>query len=136
MRKPTVKLEMTTFPFFIDVGADLDEAEALMKEHDIGHLPVKRDGELVGILALADLRLAELAGEERVALLYRSDPYVVDLDAPLDVVVEGMAERHTDVALVVREGKLAGILTTYDVCKVLARILRGGGEPDPEPDVA
>ena len=51
------------------------------------------------------------------------DTYLVEIDAPLARVASEMADRHIGSAIVVRRGKLAGILSVTDVCRVLAELL-------------
>jgi CBS domain-containing protein len=52
-----------------------------------------------------------------------ADPYVVAFNAPLSTVVREMAVRHIGSAIVVRRGKLAGILSAIDVCRIFAEYL-------------
>jgi acetoin utilization protein AcuB len=52
-----------------------------------------------------------------------TDPYMVDIHAPLDRVVHEMAARHVGSAIVLRNGKLAGIFTVTDACRILGNIL-------------
>lgn len=124
---PTVKVAMTTFPFSIDIDATLADAWAMMLEHDVRHLPVTENDALVGILTERDLRLvlhpgsAATAGTVRLACTM--EPFVVDVDTPLDVVAREMANRQIGSVLIERHGKLVGILTTTDVCRLLVGLL-------------
>jgi len=134
---PTIKVAMTTFPHSIDIDASLADAWQMMLEHGIRHLPVTEAGELVGILTERDLRLVLRPGSEKtggaVRIACTLDAYDVDDDTPLDVVARAMAERQIGSALVVRYGKLVGILTSTDVCRLLAELLesRFGGDGGP-----
>jgi acetoin utilization protein AcuB len=124
---PTIKLAMTTFPWSIDIEAPAEEAWATMLEHHIRHLPVTQDDVLVGIVTERDLRLVLRpgveAGEVKVRQVCAEDVYVVSDDTRLDLVVRELAKRQIGSALVHRRGKLVGILTTTDVCRVLAALL-------------
>jgi acetoin utilization protein AcuB len=102
----------------------------MMHEHDIRHLPVTEDGQLVGVITERDIALVSNATpdlDERDGLTVRDvsmrDAYVVDLAAPLDDVLAEMASRHIGSALVVKRGKLAGIFTSTDACHHFARFL-------------
>ena len=68
----------------------------------------------------------------RIRHLLRHEPYVVEMNAPLDEVAREMAERHIGSAVVVRHGKLAGIFSTVDACRLLAEILRDRFPDGPE----
>ena len=102
-----------------------------MEEHEIRHVPVQRDGQVVGIITERDLHHLvnpSLPAVDKQRIRARdvlvSEPYVVEVGAPLDEVVAEMAERHIGSAIVVKNRKLAGILSVTDVCRVLAEILR------------
>jgi CBS domain-containing protein len=108
-----------------------------MDELEIRHLPVVRDGRLVGVITDRDLKRAldpalglppknELFVEDVMVW----DVYVVDSHTPLDVVSLEMADRHIGCALVVREGKLVGVFTTTDACRVLGERLRSLHDDD------
>lgn len=137
---PAVKAVMTPFPYSIDADASIDSARRLMHEHGIRHLPVTEGGAIVGVVSERDLAVftAVRAGRRgarapAVRQVYTADPYVVDLSEPLDNVLAVMAERHIGSAIVTRKGRLAGVFTATDACRVLGRYLRerfrpGGGD--------
>ena len=122
---------MTPFPYWIDVGDSLRRARALMVEHQIRHLPVMRGPSLVGVLSDRDLKRAldptlGLPPEDELFVrdVYVSDPYVVDSSTALDVVLEHMAAHHVGSALVTSHGRLAGIFTATDACRLYCDHLR------------
>jgi acetoin utilization protein AcuB len=122
---------MTPFPHHIDAGASLAEARTMMEEHDIRHLPIFGDGDIVGIVSEDDLERVRTPGhplrdetELKVGDLCTHEPYFVDVSDPLDRVLDAMAEQHIGSALVLREGELAGIFTAVDAYRLLATRLR------------
>jgi len=139
-RSPQILAYMTPFPFSIDVEAPLAEAHAFLRDRNIRHLPVTRDGVLAGVLTDRDIKLAlgpDLGSpperELRVSDVFQPESYVVDAGERLEDVAATMAERHVGSALVTRAGKLVGIFTTTDACRALARVLRDR-HPDSPPD--
>ena len=138
---PTIKVAMTPFPFFVEIDASVAAARAMMQENEIQHLPVTEDGALVGVLSARDVRLLEVArrGQSRDLGSVRDacvrDVYVVDIDTPLDDVLGELAESHRGAALVVKNAKLVGILTTSDACRLLADLLQQRFPP-PDDDTA
>jgi CBS domain-containing protein len=52
-----------------------------------------------------------------------SKPYVVTFNTPLNEVVAQMAQRRIGSVIVTRKGKLAGILSAIDVCRIFAEYL-------------
>ncbi|MDJ0851279.1 MAG: CBS domain-containing protein [Myxococcota bacterium] len=127
---PTVKWAMTPFPWFSRPSDDIEQALELMREQDIRHLPVQREGELVGIVTQRDIQLAQTmsAGSGgrrlRVEDVCAFEPYVVDVGDRLDGVLVEMARRKIGSALVVKQGKLAGIFTATDACRAFGDFLR------------
>jgi len=128
---PAIKSVMTAFPYSIDIYAPVSEALASMDEHNMRHLPVTRNGKLAGILNERDIRLflaAGAAGRELSAItvseIHLEQPYVVDLEERLDIVLLGMVERRVGSVLITWHGRLAGVFTTTDACRSFAEHLR------------
>ena len=141
-KMPVVGAVMTSFPYFVDANDNANEMESMMDEHSIRHLPVQEDGKIVGIVSERDLHhriKRDAPSAEKDTILARhvmvSDPYVVSFRAPLSEVVFEMARRRIGSVIVQRQGKLAGILSAIDVCRILGEYLestfptgrRGGG---------
>jgi acetoin utilization protein AcuB len=130
---------MTSFPYFVEASDPAGKLEKIMDDRSVRHLPVQEKGRVVGIVSERDLhhRMQRgLPAAEKSKLRARdlmvADPYVVGFKTPLDEVVAQMAIRHIGSAVVVRRGKLAGILSAIDVCRIFAEYLdhwfaRAGG---------
>jgi len=130
-RMPPVAAAMTPFPYHVQVADPISEVERLMAEHGIRHVPVQDGARVVGIISERDLHhlvnpALPLRDRSRIRArdVLHADPYLVDIHTPLDLVVEEMARRQIGSAIVVRNQRLAGILSATDVCRVLAEILR------------
>jgi acetoin utilization protein AcuB len=128
---PLIKSVMTPFPYCIERDQTLDEASAMMAEHDVRHLPVMEHGDLVGVIADSDIKLRRNAATsrrgpaaERVGDVCDMRAYVVELSTPLDKVLQHMSEHHIGCTLVVKGGRLAGIFTTTDACRHYGALLR------------
>lgn len=133
-RVPAVATVMTPFPFTARPDTSAARVQELMREHGIDHVAVADGARLVGLVRARDLERA--APEAPVATLCTSPPYAVDLHESLGVVAREMVLRGTDAAVVLREGRLAGIFTSTDACAVLARILGEALDPPEDDDVA
>lgn len=137
---PAVGAVMTSFPYFVEADETVLAIEKMMDANDIRHLPVQQDGKLVGVVSERDLhhRIARSASVEAKQQLKArdvmvADPYIVGFSTPLNEVVGAMAQRRIGSAIVVRRGKLAGILSVIDVCRIFAEYLdarhsSGGGD--------
>ena len=132
MRKPpSLKTTMTPFPYSVDQNATLEQAQKLMDQHNVRHLPVTDESALLGVITERDMQSAvharsELSHARELAVkdLYISDAYIVDLNEPLDNVLLTMAERHIGSAIVTKKGKLAGVFTSVDACRSFGEYLR------------
>ena len=129
-KMPRVGAVMTSFPYSVDIGEGIAGIEAMMDEHGIRHLPVQQNGRVVGVVSERDLhhRIGRGAPAEQKARLTARDvmvgePYVVSFSTPLNEVVAQMALRRIGSAIVMRRGKLAGILSAVDVCRIFAEYL-------------
>ncbi len=136
---PSVGLAMTPFPYSVGPDASVRDVEQLMNAHRIRHVPVLEDGRVLGVVSERDLHhLVHTALPEadkarlRIRYLLRQEPYVVEMTASLDGVADEMAKLHIRSAVVVRHGKLAGIFSTVDACRLLAEFLRDRFPEGPE----
>jgi acetoin utilization protein AcuB len=128
---PSIKSAMTPFPYSVDAGASVDAALAFMREHQIRHLPVTENGQLVGMISDRDIKLLlgpDFAYPKGTELLVREamirEAYIVELDVGMDEVLEHMAEHQIGSAIITRKGKLAGVFTVTDACRAFADFLR------------
>lgn len=129
MRKiPAIKSEMTPFPYSVDVSDSIQYAYEFLQKHELGHLPIKDGNELKGVVSKREIRgfileMVDTKEERKVGDLRIGNSHIVDLNERLDHVLEKMAELRLDSALVTRNGRLAGIFTTTDVCNAFVRYL-------------
>lgn len=126
---PPISRYMTRQLWTIRRDAKLSQADELMREHKIRHLPVLEAGKLVGIVSERDVflfdRLADRDTETTVEDAMTVDVYAAGADDPVDTVVETMAEHKYGSAVVLnRRGAVEGIFTTVDGMQVLAEVLR------------
>ncbi len=126
----TVEKYMTRSPHSIGAEQPLSRAQALMREHDVRHLPVLHGGRLVGILTDRDVRFADVARDDAAQLVTAGDAmatavYAVAPDAPLGEVASEMAAHKYGSTVVMQGHKVVGIFTTVDACRALAALLRG-----------
>jgi acetoin utilization protein AcuB len=117
---------MTHVPSVVRPDDSLAMAERMMRTYHIRHLPVVRDGALVGLLSEGDLTSAAARDAEpkpRVEAVMNRTPYAVDVATPLKEVLATMADRKLGSALVTERGELVGVLTTVDALRVLIDLL-------------
>ena len=125
---PTIQKYMTTSPHTVGSDQTLVHAHAILREHQIRHLPVLRGGELVGMLTERDLALIETLKDVNPSKVLVEDAmstsiYRVSPDSPIDQVVAEMAAKKYGSAVVVQNSRVVGIFTTVDVCSAFAELL-------------
>lgn len=128
MNKKTIEQVMTAFPHSIGPEQTLKTAKDLMTKQGIRHLPVRDGGRIVGILSDRDIDFAlRVENTEPQSLLVRdaatSDVFSVLPTSLLKEVVQRMASDKIGCALVEDKGKLVGIFTAVDACRVLSEVL-------------
>lgn len=126
---PKVDKFMTTSPHTIGDDQPLSQAHVTMGKHKIRHLPVLRGGKLVGVLTDRDLHLVETLKDvdpEKVAVedAMSVNVYAVAPQAELDEVAAEMAEHKYGCAVVMDNNHVVGVLTTVDIARALAEVLR------------
>lgn len=133
----TVGDHMTACPRAIRFDQTLSEAADLMSEHAVRHLPVVKDGAVVGVLSDRDVSAIESlaatpAARVRVVEAMTPVPYAVPANAPLVRVVQRMSAEKYGCAIVTDPtGREAiGIFTTTDALGLLCTLL---GESDAAP---
>jgi acetoin utilization protein AcuB len=125
-----VAKRMKCNPVFVDEGDSMKKAMDLLKEHEIRHLPVLKDGErLVGILSERDIKQASpspataleireiyyLLDKVKVKQIMTRRPYTVSSSAPIEEAALIIREKKIGCLPVVDDGKLVGILTETDI---------------------
>jgi CBS domain-containing protein len=129
MTTHTVGEFMTTSPHTIGADQPLALAHEKMRTEGIRHLPVLSARKIVGILSDRDLRFLESFKDidprvVRVEEAMSVDVYAVDANTSLSEAATTMAERKLGSAVVMRGGDVVGVLTTTDICRALAAVLR------------
>lgn len=130
---------MTHDPATISEVATLGEALEILSELEIRHLPVVRDGEVVGMLSDRDIRtlglsmITDVEGMEglrtslgaRVTTLMTGDVITVDQDTSIKEVVELMISEKVGAIPVVESGtsQLVGIISYIDVLQAFGNKL-------------
>lgn len=131
-KQPNICNMMTPFPYTIDIDATISEAQATMEDHRIHHLPVKEDGQLVGVLSSRDITLMlslldeSMNGDElKVRKAYTPAPFAVDINSEPAEALDQMIKRQIGSTIVTKNGMIAGIITHTDICKALKEMIEG-----------
>ncbi len=114
---------MTADPRCITSSTTLVDAARLMRDLDVGFLPICADGQqLTGVLTDRDIVVACVAegtdpGEVTAGSVAQSDPVTVDADDPVDEVLDTMAEYQIRRLPVLRDGLLIGVISEADIAR-------------------
>lgn len=132
-RKPVEEFT-TPNPVTANENTSIDELRALMTTYGVRHLPIMRNGDVVGVVSDRDLRIAQgLSEAHRLQVLAADimsvDPVSVKADTPLDEVAFTMSDRKIG-SVIVREadGSFLGIFTLTDALNALVEIARSRGD--------
>ena len=125
-----VARRMKRNPVFVDEGDSMKKAMDLLKEHEIRHLPVLKDGDrLVGILSERDIKQASpspataleireiyyLLDKVKVKQIMTRRVFTVSSNASIEEAALIMREKKIGCLPVVDGGRLVGILTETDI---------------------
>ena len=116
----SVREAMTEDPRSIGATASVVEAARLMREEDIGSLPITDDEKLVGMITDRDITtrvVAEAADPTATSVedVYSRDLVSVEPDEDLDEALQLMARHQVRRLPVVESGRLVGIVAQADI---------------------
>jgi CBS domain-containing protein len=116
----SVRDTMTADPRSITPGAPIAEAARLMRDEDIGSLPVTEEGKLVGMFTDRDIAVRVIAEGKSpesttVGEVFSRDPVAAEPDQDLDEALRLMARHQVRRLPVVEHDRLVGILAQADV---------------------
>jgi acetoin utilization protein AcuB len=128
---PKIHEYMTPTPQCIEAYLSLEQARERMFQLNARHLPVLRNGQLVGIVSERDIDLLEAAlhvdmkGEDKltVAQAMTSQPFTCGPEAHLHAVAAEMAAHKYGTAVVVdpnHPSQVVGVFTSTDALRALA----------------
>jgi CBS domain-containing protein len=120
---------MNAHPITIAAEGSAAAAAQMMAEHQIGMLPVVRDGGVIGVVTDRDLVLRVLAegrdaASTRISEVATGWAVTVAPETPLDQVERLIEERRVRRLPVVSAGKLVGVVSQSDIAR---------GAPDASP---
>ncbi len=138
---PFIRIDsvMTSYPYVIEMDALAATARTMMQQLKVRHMPVREGDKVMGVMTEQVLQMAEACGKDltgsgiKVRDLCSKNVLLVPPEEPLDSVLRKMAEQHIEVALILRQGRLAGIFTTTDACRRYAESLAAGGQTAAKP---
>ena len=116
----SVREAMTEDPRSIGPSVSVVEAARLMREGDIGSLPITDDEKLVGMITDRDITtrvVAEAADPKMTAVgdVYSQDLVSVEPDQELEEALRLMARHQVRRLPVVEDGRLVGIVAQADI---------------------
>jgi CBS domain-containing protein len=129
----SVRDAMTENPRSIGASASVVEAARLMREGDIGSLPITDGDALVGMITDRDITTRVVAEAADLATTSVGDVYSQDLvsvepDNDLEEAVQLMARHQVRRLPVVENGRLVGIVAQADVALALRENEQKTGE--------
>ena len=128
----TVDEFTTPCSHFLKPSNTVQEAEQLMKQEDIRHLPVlSSDKKVLGILSERDINSSyklNPSGDSSnlpVEEIMRKSPYCVSPDTKISDVALNMSKNKYGSALIQYEDGSLGIFTSTDALNALVEVVRG-----------
>jgi CBS domain-containing protein len=122
MRKTAADV-MTASPCSVASSATAADAARLMREEDVGSLPVVHNDRIVGVVTDRDLVVRVIAAgldpEATPVFEIASDrPVTVDVSTGLDEALQLMAEHQVRRLPVVEDDRLVGVIAQADVARL------------------
>ena len=119
----TLEAILSPDPIAVSPKTSVEEAASLMEENEIRHLPVVEGEQLVGIISTQDIRPGNLS----VADIMTANPATAGPDMTVELAASTLCFKKVSCLLVISDGLLHGIVTTYDLFDALIqRVSRAG----------
>ena len=114
---------------FLNPEQSVRQAEQIMKDNNIRHLPVlNSQKKVVGIVSERDLYFSyrlNPKGETLIQNIMKTDPYCVPAQTKIYEVALTMSENKYGSALIVYDDESLGIFTSTDALNALIEVVRG-----------
>lgn len=118
----------------IEEDAPEQEAARLMLENKFSSLPVKRNGEIIGIVTKTDLIKTLHSSAKEVRDFYTENPVTINPSVTVVHARKLMLEKNIHRLLVTNQGLLQGILTERDIARGL-KTFRKAIDKYPQADI-
>jgi CBS domain-containing protein len=104
----------------VDISAKVTDIAAMMRQNDIGAVPVMQDNHVVGIVTDRDIVLRAVAAKKdwhttTAEQIMTVDPVCIEENDDIDQAAELMAEYQVKRLPVLSKGKLVGIIALGDL---------------------
>jgi acetoin utilization protein AcuB len=121
---------MTPDPLTMAPTDTVGDAYALMRERGFRHVPISESGLLLGLISMTDIghlgaKVPEILARPLHEVMTKK-LITIKPDENIEKAAVIMASNKINCLLVVVAGKLAGIVTTYDLLDALAKDERTG----------
>lgn len=128
----TLKAMTSSSLITIPTGASLDDAQAMMKEKRIRHLPiVDEKNTIIGVLSQSDIRAGLNTENMSVEMLMTSPVQALDQQTSLRSAIMKMLELKISCLLITNNSDdVVGIVTTDDLLWHLAQMLKNEPKED------
>lgn len=134
LKNATLEEYTTPCAIVVDINSRWSEVAKIMEANNIRHVPVRDEGELVGVVSDRDLKVAfrlDTEGKDGVVGdIMSHDPYVVSEGSTLEDVVYYMSAHKIGSALVQQSDGDIGIFTSTDALNALVELLRSQGNDE------
>lgn len=115
---PTIREFMTREPVTIEAGKPIEEAARLMREHDIGLLPVMEGGQFKGVVTDRDIVIRAVADgkfQERIGSIVSTRVQALSPDDDVRRAAEMMSQSDVRRLPVCEGDRLVGIVSVGDL---------------------
>ncbi len=111
---------MSTEVSFVDTSTSIPEVAKIMKQKDIGAVPVLQNGNLVGIITDRDIIIRAVADNKDVNTITAEqimtvDPVSIEENSDVDKATELMGEYQGKRSPVMKNGRLVGMVSHRDI---------------------
>lgn len=107
---------MTSSIIVVDKETDIFDVAKIMKENDIGFVPVSDKQKIIGVITDRDMVVKVLANKDtKIANYITKDLVTCSIDDEIDTILSTMAKNKVKRLLVVDDKRVLGIISLSDI---------------------
>lgn len=102
----------------VDYNTDLNELATIMKQNDIGFVPISKNNKIIGVITDRDIVIRALSNNDNKLEGYLSiDLITIDSESTIEEALKLMGQKKVKRLLVNHDNKLVGIISLSDIIK-------------------
>jgi len=103
-----------------DIDSDIYDVASALIENSINHIPILKNGEMVGIVTSWDIAKSVASGKNKLEDIMTKMVVTVNYDQTVESAAKKMADHHISALPVIKDKKVVGVISSEGMSKLLS----------------